>query len=356
MFSPHVFNTVVEMPKIETPKIFIHPDAYEDMWHLVDIVGDEVGWLGSVYQRGNDYVIDEIFMPGQQVHSTTTELTPEGQEVLYNELSQRTDADEIINRIRFWGHSHVNMGVSPSGQDESQMKDFQQNGAEFFIRGIFNKKREAKFDVFLFAAKLVIRDVEWSIDLPLDAGRRAYWEKEIADKVKKITYAAPSNPYGHGYYAGRHSGYQHPYNNQTPAQGAYSGRTWDEDGYGYMDFRDDDFDTAADREFANEVMRSSRRETPEDEFFGHLARTNGFKYKTREERREAKRLRKLFRAEALARKQNAANEATEIIRHIDEVKAGRAPSLPAPQEVPATQPEVPAPILVDEQHIEFPNI
>ena len=48
--------------------------------------------------------------------------------------------------MKLWGHSHVNMGVSASSQDDKQIKELKAN-TDFFIRVIMNKKDEIKIDI-----------------------------------------------------------------------------------------------------------------------------------------------------------------------------------------------------------------
>jgi len=200
-FNPHGFDTKVEFEKI--PHIFLTHQAYSDMAVLVDEVDKEVGWLGTARIISDGFLIDEIFLVKQEVASTTTELDEDGIAELGVELlGSREDGMDVVNSIRFWGHSHVNMGTSPSGQDESQMNLFKQNNCDWFIRGIANKKGRIQFSVFYFKFGIQYHDVPWSIYQEVDQSRREDWKKQIEDKVSEMSVVTSYN-YGSNYYQGR---------------------------------------------------------------------------------------------------------------------------------------------------------
>ena len=123
-FCQHSFAKKIELISC-LPRILISRSAYNKMWHLVDIADKEVSWLGTCRRIEQDFLIEEVFLFKQEVAATTCEISADGLAEVANELlTSRPDGIEICNRLCFWGHSHVNMGTSPSGQDESQMENF----------------------------------------------------------------------------------------------------------------------------------------------------------------------------------------------------------------------------------------
>lgn len=181
------------------PRVLISREAYLDTAILVDEVETEVGWLGLVSRQGNDFLIEKIFLLKQEVSSVTTELDAGA----IAELTAMVIADggiEAANKLRFWGHSHVNMGTTPSGQDEAQMAVFQ-DSCEWFVRGIFNKGGRAEISLFLWDIGIRIDDVPWEIYDAADERRVTAIRAEIAAKVKTKAYAYHSAQYG-GYYSG----------------------------------------------------------------------------------------------------------------------------------------------------------
>jgi hypothetical protein len=93
------------------------------------------------------------------------------------------------------------MDTSPSGQDNAQIEEFRAQGSDYFIRGIFNKRKKAQFDIFLFSLGFTCTDVEWSVEDESDESRREFWKEQIADKVQPIVFPAIQHPYP----------YNHPY-------------------------------------------------------------------------------------------------------------------------------------------------
>ena len=183
-FTPHAFETTLE----DVPTIYISEQAFKDMMIIVGEVKTEVGWLGDVQKLGSDYLINEIFITEQEVSMGTTEMSVEGMAKLCQKLVKREDAEEICNNLKFWGHSHVNMQVEPSGTDDQQMEKFSYN--DFFIRGILNKKGEMKFWLYIYEYGLMIEDVPWMIHIEP--------EEDRADELRKIIDKAAT--YRHHYF------------------------------------------------------------------------------------------------------------------------------------------------------------
>jgi hypothetical protein len=157
--------TTVKAAATSIPRVGILSDALMKMFIYVQECSDEIGWLGTVQalESGRHFIIDDVFLFDQQVHGATTEITPQGLASFGEELLAREDGFEIWNRMQMWGHSHVNMGITPSGQDDKQMDEFAQIGHDFFIRLICNKKGEMKLDFFNYKTGVVFIDVPWEI-------------------------------------------------------------------------------------------------------------------------------------------------------------------------------------------------
>lgn len=191
-FVPHDFTPKVELVA-GLPRVLVSREAYEDMFLLVEEVDKEVGWLGAVRRIGRDFLIEEVFLFDQEVHATTCEITPDGLAEMAQELiSSRPDGMDICNRLWFWGHSHVNMGTSPSGQDETQLRELASNAGEVFIRGILNKSGRMEFTIALVSLGVMIRDTAWELYEPADEARRQRWQREIAAKVREKQIELPA--------------------------------------------------------------------------------------------------------------------------------------------------------------------
>ena len=191
IFAQHPFGGQIEfLNGGGVPTVFMTREVFSRMWHFVDIASEEVSWLGTVRMtKYGNYLIEEVFLLDQEVSATQTELSGEGQAQLAQYLIEtRPDGVETANKLRFWGHSHVRMGTSPSHQDEKQMEKFQENGCSWFIRGILNKLGRMEFTIFLWEAGVKIVDVPWAIYEHVDESIRAEIEADFMAKVTRPVY------------------------------------------------------------------------------------------------------------------------------------------------------------------------
>lgn len=185
---------VVYVETKDFPKIIFPAKVIAIMEHIVKNVSDEVGWLGAVEQKDNAYWITDIYLPKQEVNGGTCELAPDGMHDLCDWMIKNGHEDKV-NRVHFWGHSHVNMSVQPSGQDlqqsEEKLRDF---GGTFFIRAICNKSGEMSVAFYDGVNKRRIENIEWYIYDGVD--RKAIsdiYGKLIESNVKKLVYPPPTN-------------------------------------------------------------------------------------------------------------------------------------------------------------------
>lgn len=146
------------------PSVVIKPEAAQKMRVYIEEMTDEIGWLGTTSRSGNTIFIEDCYLFRQEVHGTTTEITAEGLEEFGNEILQRPDGIDIWNSLKLWGHSHVTMPTSPSGQDDKQMEEFSTNGHDYFVRLIANKAGSIRIDVYEYDKGIEFHNVEWTIE------------------------------------------------------------------------------------------------------------------------------------------------------------------------------------------------
>ena len=170
-----------------SPRVILTPEVKYEMDLIIKHCPTEVGWFGLVERTDKfTFRITKIFLPVQKVHSATCEIDPDAIVKLAMELMD-TGED---SKLRLWGHSHVNMGVSPSGQDENMFKDLHQN-CNFFIRLIANKKGEYNFDVVVqdVGFPLEIEGVPYSVEYPMATNIEQRVKDTLAANVSEIKYA-----------------------------------------------------------------------------------------------------------------------------------------------------------------------
>ena len=192
-FMPHVFKSKVKMMDQDVKKacILLSQTSYDKMYHYANVAKEEVGWLGTVVKKDDlCFYIKDVFLFDQKVHEFETDISKDAlarfsQEVL---MQNKNDGIELLNQLRFWGHLHPFGSTSPSKQDDDQMKVFKDSGCKFFVRGIVTKDGKIEFTLYLYDKGIVIKDVPWTIHVPVD--------KSLEDQIKeeyerKVSYSPP---------------------------------------------------------------------------------------------------------------------------------------------------------------------
>ena len=184
------------------PTIYFTREAWVKQCHLVDKCTKEVGWFALVDYDPSDesFTIDEIVIPVQTVTATETDI---GKEALADAAMALIAQGKDTSRMYAWFHSHVNMGVGPSGQDEYQVEDFLEDLADqpeipAFIRGIQNKQGALKLDVYYVRHGIAFQNVDHYVLYDDDP----QWAKDIDALIKenvKDPVVAPYTYAGVGY-------------------------------------------------------------------------------------------------------------------------------------------------------------
>lgn len=179
------------------PHIYFSTLAWSKIKIIVDIATQEVGWLCSVSEVEDMpfiYIIKDLHLFEQTVHGAETEL--DDKDILQwfdNQIKE--DKLDFVNGIKMWGHSHVNMSPSPSGQDVSQIEALSEH-SEFFIMGIFNKKGDVRLD--LYTPTMILKDMTHSVIYPEDTAElRKQLKEEFDDKVTAAIFGYTGNNYGY---------------------------------------------------------------------------------------------------------------------------------------------------------------
>lgn len=249
--SPYTVDTTSMMPsttaitgpsvkaKTTTPRIFIKPKAKLEMDYIVDKCEQEVGWMCTVKDLGdNIFYIDKVYLPKQEVSPVETDIDPDSLAEVYMDIA---NSGGDPSSMYAWFHSHVNMGVTPSAQDESQVETFLQT-LPVLIRGIMNKKGAIKVDVYLRDEGLAFNSVTVEVAHPtLTAEEEQALDASILEKVTERP--APTRFGLNGYSGNNYSGnnYGHGYGSNYGKNAAVGAQKKHRHGSNLTD-RTDDFD------------------------------------------------------------------------------------------------------------------
>ena len=190
-----ILETYIEEQQIAEPEIYITPDAYIKMRKLVDDNTTEIGWYGTVTQMPglNAFVIDDILVYPQTVTGVTCEQDDD--RLFEFEMSLTT---EQVNHKRFQGHSHVNMGVTPSGVDEQFYQDLLSQVQDYFIICITNKKNEYTVRFYDIANNILYTDLKIKVLLENGTDVDGWFEDtkaQLKNRVQHNTYGVGSASY-----------------------------------------------------------------------------------------------------------------------------------------------------------------
>lgn len=183
--------------------VYFTPGAWMKMYMLVLNFDKEVAWHG-VAKRGDDpekdeYFISDILVYPQKVTAATVETDQEEYE---NWLYEQPD--EVFNNLRMQGHSHVNMGVSPSGVDTTHQGKIMEQLDEdmFYIFMIWNKRFEKWVKIYDFAKNTMFETSDVDVKI-VDEG----WDLDGFLKNAKGLVKSSYPSYSGGYTGGNYGAY-----------------------------------------------------------------------------------------------------------------------------------------------------
>lgn len=182
--------------------IFFSEIAWLKMQTLVREFDKEVAWHGIAY-RGEEpdtFVITDILVYPQEVTGSTVTTDQEK----YQTWLMSHD-DDVFNNIRMQGHSHVNMGVTPSGVDDSLYERLldQLDDDMFYIFMIWNKRKDKTVKIYDLKENVLFETADVTIEI-LDDGTGI--EKFMAE-AKEMVVNKPVSYGGNSQYGGGYGGY-----------------------------------------------------------------------------------------------------------------------------------------------------
>lgn len=190
-------TTIKEQKKI---KVLFTPQAYCKMTTLIQSCEKEIAWHGTVEKIEEGYVITDILMYPQEITGATVTSNDEKYPVW---LMQQPD--EIFNKLRFQGHSHVNFGATPSATDLRLYDNMLQTLSEedFYIFLIMNKKSDFWIQVYNLAENIVYEKSDIDVAIMLDNGKTGieWFTDQCKDNIitKELTVPATKKVTGAKY-------------------------------------------------------------------------------------------------------------------------------------------------------------
>lgn len=193
-------SKVLSTPAKDAVEVNFTPEAYHEMCLLIDHFDTEVAWHGLVDRIDKTHFrITKILVYPQKVTGGTVNTDQEK----YVNWQDGLD-DESFNKLRFQGHSHVNMATNPSSVDmDKQWEMINSFGDDvFYIFMIWNKKRSYNVRVVDMAENVIYSGDDVKVTIG-DADMKGFLteaEALIEKSVYSTTYNGSS--YGGNYGTG----------------------------------------------------------------------------------------------------------------------------------------------------------
>ena len=112
-------ETICNTQELQKPVVFVTAQAYTKMLTLINNTNKEIAWHGIATRVNNDYCIEDILVYPQTVTAATVDADEDAYARWLMDLP-----DDVINNLRFQGHSHCKMSTSPSGRDTTNWEKF----------------------------------------------------------------------------------------------------------------------------------------------------------------------------------------------------------------------------------------
>jgi hypothetical protein len=155
--------TVKQMETVKIdyfPKLIYTTTAFKTLLAMMNTTHaktKEFLFLGLVHKENSDYVVEDFLLVPQQKCSAAYCETDD--EAYPTWLAENVPLEKR-SLIRLHGHSHVNMGTSPSGTDDVQIKELCNNVSDFFIQLIVNHNMINTVNIWDKTNKLIYNNLE----------------------------------------------------------------------------------------------------------------------------------------------------------------------------------------------------
>lgn len=197
-------ETLLQSQGIAKPIVYISTIAYVKMQTLINKSDKELAWYGITSRVNNNYFIEDILVYPQTVTSTTVDADEAKCAKWFMELS-----DEVINHLKFQGHSHVNMAATPSGRDTANWLKFANllKDDDYYILCIGNKNNVFYWNIYDKALNVFFENKDITMVVVDDKGQSiTSWAE---DSIKKYVEVEQPKVYSQTGFLGTPSNQHH---------------------------------------------------------------------------------------------------------------------------------------------------
>lgn len=182
---------MAKRPSIHTNFICITPEAERKRQAYIDRCDLEISGLGVVEVVDNTILITDVFLLKQEVSAGGTILDKKAIHKLTNKCLMKGISPL---KLKYWWHSHVEMGVGWSKIDKDTMeKTFQPQ--DYFVSTVGNKKGEQRTRIDLFSPMKATID---GIGLYVVHDDQVEYDKAIEDEIESLVTKMEIIKFGKG--------------------------------------------------------------------------------------------------------------------------------------------------------------
>ena len=161
------------------PSLILDKKVHQKIMHWVHKAPGEISGFGMVQVIDGIPRITDAFLCEQKNSGASTEMDAE------DILKAMTMAENLPGEMRWWWHSHADMGVFWSGTDLDTIYDLGHAGWCFST--VFNKKGETRSAFFgMVPVHSFADEIRLIINEPVAEEEKASWDKEYDEKAKPI--------------------------------------------------------------------------------------------------------------------------------------------------------------------------
>ena len=169
-------------------KLIIPRLIYKEIMHYVDKAPGEISGLGTLTLDEGVFTVGKVVLCKQKNTGSTTDLDADDVATAMFQLKDEP------GDMRFWWHSHADMGVFWSTTDHETMAELAEHG--WFLSTVFNKKREMKTCLTFKHEVFGLYDqdsIKTEIDEPAPQELVDSWDENFklkceVEKPKVVTY------------------------------------------------------------------------------------------------------------------------------------------------------------------------
>lgn len=149
-------------------KVAYTEEALRKVKALVQCFKTEVAWYGLTREEPGRILIEDILVPEQEVSSASVD-GEEGATKVIQEL-MASGRSEDVERLRYFGHSHADMGVFASSTDREAFIELihpEMGGWNYRVYSIWNRKGEHRHYIYLRvpgAGAVVVNDATMVVE------------------------------------------------------------------------------------------------------------------------------------------------------------------------------------------------